>query len=194
MRCFIAINLPDKIKEKISDITKNFPEKGIKKVGEHNLHLTLKFLGEVDKNKLEEIKKILEKINCQKFDVSLKDFGFFPNTNFIKVVWIGIEKGNKEIIELQKQIDSELEKSGFKKEKGFSVFDRKYFPSKMEKGFEPHLTIARVKFLENKKEFLDKMNKLKFEDNFSVSSFDLVESILKKEGPVYRKILGVELI
>lgn len=178
MRCFIAINLPDEIKNKIVEVAKGLPNKGIKKVERQNLHLTLKFLGEIDEKKVLEIKEVLENINFNRFEVSLKNFGFFPDRNFIKVVWIGIEKGKEKIIELQKQIDSELEKIGFKK----------------EKNFEPHLTIARVKFLENKKEFLDIFNKLKFEDNFSVSNFDLMRSFLRREGPVYEKIFGVELI
>jgi 2'-5' RNA ligase len=177
MRCFIAITLPEEIKKKISEITKSLTEKGIKKVRESNLHLTLKFLGEVEENKIEEIKQVIEKINYKKFNVSLKNFGFFPNDSFIKVVWIGIEKGSKEIIELQKQIDLRLKDLGFKQ----------------ERNFEPHLTIARVKFLENKKNFLEKIKELKFEDNFSVLNFDLMQSFLKPEGPVYKKILAVEL-
>lgn len=178
MRCFIAINLPKETKKRISKIMKDFQEKGIKKVEEQNLHLTLKFLGEVNEKKIEEIKQILEKINYKKFEVSLKNFGFFPNDNFIKVVWIGIEKGRKEIIELQKKID-------------FGLKDLSFKP---ETNFEPHLTIARIKFLKNKKEFLKKVSELKFEDNFSVSNFDLMQSFLKPGGPVYKKILSIGLV
>ncbi len=177
MRYFIAINLPENTRKKILEITRDFPEKGIKKIRGPNLHLTLKFLGELDENKVDKIKQVLDKINYNKFDVSLKDFGFFPGDNFVKVVWIGVEKGKEELIELQKQIDLELKNLGFKP----------------ETNFEPHLTIARVNFLENKKEFLEKIRELKFEDNFSVSNFDLMQSFLKPEGPVYREILNVGL-
>ncbi len=177
MRCFIAINLPDKIKNKIIGITRELPDRGIKKVEKQNLHLTLKFLEEVNDKKIEEITNVLEKISYNKFEVSLKNFGFFPNMNFIKVIWIGIEKGREDIIELQRQIDLELEKIGFKK----------------EKNFEPHLTVARVKSLENKAGFLELIKKLKFEAGFSVSNFELMQSFLKPEGPVYEKIVCVEL-
>jgi len=177
MRCFIAINLPDRIKNKIAEITKELPDKGIKKVKPNNLHLTLKFLGEVSENNADKIKKILDKIDYQKFDVSLKNFGFFPNNNFIKIVWIGIEKGREEIIKLQKQIDLKLKELNFKP----------------ETDFEPHLTIARVKFLEDKKEFFEKTKKFKFEENFSVSNFCLMQSFLKNTGPIYKKIHEVKL-
>ncbi len=178
MRTFIAINLPDRIKDKISEMTKEFPEKGVKKVEKQNLHLTLKFLGDVDEKKLEEIKQILKTIDYSKFEISLKNIGFFPNKDFIKVVWLGIEKGRNEVIGLQKQIDQKLEKCGFIS----------------EKNYEPHLTIARVKFLKDKKEFLDKLKKIKFEDNFSVSGSGLMESNLSSLGPVYKEILTIDLI
>ncbi len=177
MRAFIAINLPDRIKEKILEMTKEFQEKGIRKVGKQNLHLTLKFLGDVNEKNVEEIMQILKTVDCAKFEVSLKNIGFFPNENFIKVVWLGIENGRNELIELQKQIDQKLEKCGFKS----------------EGTYEPHLTIARVKSIKDKKEFLDKLKKIKFEDNFRVSNFELIESKLNPSGPVYSVILTEEL-
>ncbi|MCK4730396.1 MAG: RNA 2',3'-cyclic phosphodiesterase [Candidatus Aenigmarchaeota archaeon] len=178
MRAFIAINLPDRIKDKILEMTKEFQEKGIRKVGKQNLHLTLKFLGDVNEKKVEEIMQILKTVDCVKFEVSLKNMGFFPNESFIKVVWLGIENGRNELIELQKQIDQKLEKYGFKP----------------EKNYEPHFTIARVKSIKDKKEFLDKMKEIKFEDNFSVSNFELMESKLSPSGPVYRELLTKGLV
>ncbi len=177
MRTFIAINLPEKIKDKISETTKEFLDKGIKKVRKQNLHLTLKFLGDVDEKKLEEIKQTLKTVNYVKFEISLKNIGFFPNKEFIKVVWIGIEKRRNEVIGLQKQIDQKLEKCGFRP----------------EINYEPHLTIARVKSIKDKKEFLDKIKEIKFKDNFSVSKFELMESNLSPSGPVYKELLTKEL-
>ncbi|MCK4429006.1 MAG: RNA 2',3'-cyclic phosphodiesterase, partial [Candidatus Aenigmarchaeota archaeon] len=83
MRCFIAINIPEEIKSKIAEATKNLTDSGLKKVEMKNLHLTLKFIGDVEEKKADEIKQILNKINFNKFDISLKNFGFFPNETFI---------------------------------------------------------------------------------------------------------------
>ncbi|RLJ00984.1 MAG: RNA 2',3'-cyclic phosphodiesterase [Candidatus Aenigmatarchaeota archaeon] len=178
MRTFISINLPYRIKDKISEMAKEFQEKGIRKVGKQNLHLTLKFLGDADEKKIEEIQQVLKTVDCAKFEISLKNIGFFPNKDFIKVVWVGIENGRNEIIELQKQIDQKLEKCGFKP----------------EKKYEPHLTIARVKSIKDRKEFLEKLKEIKFEDNFNVSNFELMESKLNPSGPVYRVLLTKELV
>jgi 2'-5' RNA ligase len=176
MRCFIAINLPEEVKEEISKIIEKLPKKGIKKVAKENLHLTLKFLGEINENLIKKIEEELEKIKFDRFAVKLKDIGFFPNRNFIRVVWLGIDEGEEEIKELQKEVDKKLAKL-FKK----------------EKNFEPHLTIARVKFLKDKEGFIEELEKIKFEDSFEVRSFELMESILQRKGPVYKLIKSFKL-
>jgi len=176
MRCFVAINLPEEVKEKIKKITDTLPENGIKKVAKENLHLTLKFLGEVKERAIEKVENKLSEIKFNKFSIGLKDIGFFPSRNFIRVVWIGIGEGKEEIEELQKKIDEKLSEL-FKK----------------EENFEPHLTIARVKFLKDKKS-VHRLEKIKFKDCFEVESFELMESILRREGPIYRVIKSFKCI
>lgn len=178
MRCFVAVNLPREVKEKIWRVIKNLQGKGLKKVAPENLHLTLKFLGEVDQEIVKKVKEKLKQVEFNKFSISLKGISYFPNRNFIKVVWLGIEKGRKNLIGLQKEIDKKLEELSFKKEKN---------------KFEPHLTIARVKFLENKRKFVEELEKIKFEKEFEIKSFELMESILQREGPIYKKIESFEL-
>ncbi|HIE41289.1 MAG TPA: RNA 2',3'-cyclic phosphodiesterase [Candidatus Aenigmarchaeota archaeon] len=177
MRCFIAINLPNEIKKEIWKISKKIPEEGIKKVTEENLHITLKFLGEVDNNQIEKIKYNLKEIKFNKFCVKLTGIGFFPNKNFIRVVWVSVGEGKEEIKKLQKMIDEKLLRLKFNK----------------EKIFEPHLTIARIKFLKNK-EFLKELEKIKFNYTLEVESFELMHSILQKKGPIYKKIESFDLI
>ncbi|MGC9310514.1 MAG: RNA 2',3'-cyclic phosphodiesterase [Candidatus Aenigmatarchaeota archaeon] len=174
MRLFIAISPPDEIKSKIAGLADSVSsnESGLKKVSKENCHLTLKFLGEVDEKKLEEIKATLSNIKSEGFKISLNGIGFFPGAEYIKVVWAGVEGGKTEAINLQKEIDERLSKLGFKK----------------EKNFEPHLTIARVKFLKDKSGFLEKLKKADFKGEFTVESIELVESTLTPKGPVYRVI------
>ncbi|OYT42922.1 MAG: RNA 2',3'-cyclic phosphodiesterase [Candidatus Aenigmarchaeota archaeon ex4484_56] len=168
MRCFIAINIPEKIKSKIGNLLSIFENRGVKKVKPENFHITLKFLGEI--NNIEEIDKLLREINYKKFKVCFGDMGIFPNFNFIRVVWIGIESGKKEITELQNMIENKL--VGFKK----------------EKNYEPHLTIFRVKYLTDKNKFIEQIRNIKLTDCFIVESFDLMKSDLNKEGPIYTKL------
>ena len=176
MRCFVAINLPEEVKENVKKIVASIPENGIKKVAPENLHLTLKFLGEIGERAIRKVENKLSEIKFNKFLVELKDIGFFPNRNFVRVVWVGVGEGREEIEELQKKIDEKLNEL-FKK----------------EENFEPHLTIARVKFLKDKK-IIQKLEKIKFEDCFEVESFELMESILQKNGPRYKVIKSFRCI
>src|SRR3989338_10105623 len=131
MRSFIAIPCPDEFKGKLVEIQNKIPNFcDAKLVERENIHLTLKFLGEVDDGKIEGIKKQLEFVrNLDMFRVSLVGIGVFPSENYIRVIWIGVDEGANRIIEIQRQIDENLSSIGFKK----------------ERDFHPHLTIARVK-------------------------------------------------
>ena len=120
MRLFIAIEIPKDVKDYLGNIQKNLMEDSINKirlVNLDNLHLTLKFLGEVQPDSLETIKKELKKIKFNKFSVQLDNIGVFPDEDYIRVVWIGLKPENF-ILDLQKDIDKVLSKL-FKKEKDF---------------------------------------------------------------------------
>jgi 2'-5' RNA ligase len=130
----------------------------------------LKFLGEVREKKIEEIKKRLRKIRLESFEAKIDYLGFFDNrkSKFYKnnfILWIHLKNCDK----LQKEIDEKL-KDLFKKENRFMG----------------HLTIARIKNVENKKEFLRKLKNIKIPElNFNVDSFYLMKSELLEKGPKY---------
>jgi len=164
MRTFIAIEFSEEIKEQIVKIQRTLPEFKGKITEKENLHLTLKFLGEVDEKILDEIKKRLREIKLKSFETEIKDIGMFSD----RIVWLSI----KNCDELQKQIDKNL--SGLFEE---------------EKRFMGHLTIARVKSIKNKKEFLDKLNKIIIPKmKFEIKNFNLKKSILREKGPIYEDI------
>lgn len=168
----MAINLPDELKKSISPIGQELPKFGkVKLVGEQNIHLTLKFLGEVEGEKVKEIVDVLNGTTFEKFKISLRGIGVFPNPKFIRIVWVGVEEGSERVIELQKNIDEALKKLGFPK----------------DKQFHPHATIARAKFIKDKKGLLDFLRKNKDKEfgSFEASSFELMESKLSREGPEY---------
>jgi len=175
MRLFLAINLPDELKKGISQRGRDLSKFGkFKLVEEENIHLTLKFLGEVEEKNVSEIVNTLKQINLEKFKIGIRGVGVFPNPNFIKVVWVGVEEGSNEVIEIQKKIDDALKKLGFPK----------------DKKFHHHATIARAKFVKDKKGLLDFLEKNKAREfgSFETSSFDLMESKLSREGPEYRVV------
>ena len=136
MRLFIAIDIPKEIKDYLCGIQQKIVDSKnkIRLVNKDNMHLTLKFLGEVQPDKAEILNKNLKETPFKPFSVNLDSIGVFPSEDYIRVVWVGL-KPEEPVLELQKNIDESL-KQLFKK----------------EKDFKPHLTIARVKYIEGKKE------------------------------------------
>ena len=167
MRTFIALDLPAEIIREIKKIQKELPEFIGKKTESENLHLALKFLGDVSEEKVEQIKECLKKIKFQKFETEIGSIGVFSK-KVIRIVWLHLTNCDA----LQKEIDDSLK----------GLF-------KPEERFMSHLTISRVKNVENKKEFLEKLKKIKIPKiNFMVENFKLKSSTLKSEGPVYEDI------
>lgn len=178
MRCFLAIKLPEEIKNEILKIQKQLPEAKLKLVEPQNLHLTLKFLGNINDFQLNKIKEALKKIKFEKFRASLGDIGVFPSYDFIRVVWVGMEPSEK-IKQLHEKIDFVIEKENFKQ----------------DKNFESHITLARIKFIKNKEEFIKKLKEIKVKPiEFLVEKFSLEKSTLTREGPIYETIKEFFLI
>ncbi|MBI2651182.1 RNA 2',3'-cyclic phosphodiesterase [Candidatus Woesearchaeota archaeon] len=173
MRLFIALEIPGNIKEYLMHILKiiDSPSLKAKFLDKNQMHLTLKFLGKVQANKLDEIKKILKNVNFTAFSTSLGRIGFFPNESYIRVIWLGLNPEDS-ILKLQKGIDEKLK----------NLFEK-------EKNFKPHITIARVKAIGNKEEFLEKIKSIEVENKeFEVTSFKLVKSTLTPIGPIYEDL------
>lgn len=169
MRLFIAVDF-NELKDYFFELQKLFPSNARLSLTK-SFHLTLKFLGEVQPNNVEDIIKNLQNIRFQKFDVFLDSVGIFPTENYIRVVWIGLQPEDK-ILELQKNIDESL-KPMFKKEKDFKA----------------HITLARVKYPEDKKSFIEQLKKIKVENKkIEVNDFRLVKSTLMPKGPIYEDL------
>lgn len=165
MRLFIAVSLPEEIKQNLFELQQKLPEAKLNLVRE--FHLTLKFLGEVKESEVSKLKEALAKVKLEKFRAGLSKIGVFDES-FIKVVWVGVEPEEK-ITKLQQEVEKAL--SGM-------------FPK--DNRFTSHVTLARVKYVKNKKEFIEKLAKIKIEKlSFAVQSFQLVKSNLTEEGVVY---------
>ena len=182
IRSFLAIELDEELVPKILDVQKEFKKTNanIKYVPSQNMHFTLKFFGNIDLDMVEDISSAVEKVikNYSSFDLNIKNCGCFPNKKVIKVLWLGLEEGSP-IKDLQKDLDKEFRKLGFKKEKNFIS----------------HLTIGRVKSPKNKKEIREAIEKLENIEigQMSVSKICLKKSTLTPQGPIYEDIKVFEL-
>lgn len=168
MRVFVSIDLPENIQKEIKKIQEKLPRFVGKFTEMENLHLTLKFLGEIDEEKLVEIKRRLKEIKYRKFEAKISELGVF-SPSYIKIVWVKLNN----CYDLQRIIDEKLE----------GIF-------KKEERFMGHLTIARVKSVKNKKYFLGEVKKTEIPAGlkFKVKSFELKKSELTPEGPIHEII------
>lgn len=177
MRVFLAIEIDKELLDKISEVQKEFAkcDAPVKYVETENLHCTLKFFGEIDEDKLNKIIEVIEnKIkNHQPFKVSIKKTGVFPNENYIRVLWLGMEDVEP-FVNLQKDLDEDFKKLGFKK----------------EKSYKPHLTIGRVKGAKNKAKLLSTLKDLGEVEigEMNVGRIILKKSELTPSGPIYSTI------
>jgi 2'-5' RNA ligase len=171
VRLFIAIEIPEQVKDYVIGVEEQLKNKddNITWVKPENMHLTLKFLGEVDDGKANSIIEALKQVKFEPFEAALSDIGAFPGFNYMRVLWVGLEPHDK-INALQQQVDEKMKAAGFPRD------DR----------FHPHLTIARVKFIKHKAELTDKLKKIQIEKlSFNVSKIKLIKSTLTPKGPVY---------
>ena len=182
VRSFLAIELDEDLVPKILDVQKEFKKTNanIKYVPSQNMHFTLKFFGNIDLDMVEDISVAVLKVikDYSSFDLNIKKCGCFPNKNVIKVLWLGLDEGSP-IKDLQRDLDKEFKKLGFKKERNFIS----------------HLTIGRVKSPKGKKEIRNAIEKLENIEigQMTVSKICLKKSTLTPQGPIYEDIKVFEL-
>lgn len=174
-RCFIALDLPRDVINHIKEIQRLIKKKNLfigKFTEPENLHITLKFLGEIDKDKIKKVKEKLKKIKFKDFEAQLREVSAFSSkyNSYVKVIWIKLI--GKEVFSLQKQIDNELK----------DLF-------KPEFRFMSHITVARVRKTFDKKILIEYLKKIKPKKiKFKVNKIFLKKSILSPEGPTYKDI------
>ena len=171
MRCFISAPLSEDILNYLFDVQnklRKISKAKIRFVPKKQLHITLKFLGSIDGNKLKNIKNKLEEVKYDKFKLTLSKLGVFPNLNYARVLWVGVKEENI-VIELQKRIDEIL----------LGLFSK-------EQKFSAHITLGRIKNINDKEQFKKTLSNFKIEDKDSIiDRFELMESVLRRDGAVY---------
>lgn len=164
-RLFVAIDLPAGIKEQLSILCCGLP--GARWVAPDQIHLTLRFIGDVDSSVFTEVREMLTEINCEPFSLQLEGIGFFPPRGNPRVLWVGVRK-NERLVQLRNRLESLLIRGGLEPE------GRKY---------SPHITLARLKNTPGSKvgAFIVH-NGLFMTEEFSVNEFFLYSSVLNSKG------------
>ena len=185
IRSFIAIKLPEEIKNKIAEVQKTLKDSGadVKWVNPDAIHLTLKFLGNIEKTQIENILSFIKKSSAgiKPFTVEIKSTGVFPKIEYPRVVWIGLKEETKALLALQQKIEDNLLPLGFEKE---------------GRDFKPHLTLGRVKSQKGKEKLISAL--LQSKDlsfgKFEVTEINLMQSVLEPTGAKYSSLGRVELV
>ncbi len=176
MRVFIAVELSESIRKVVVQIQGKLrgTEDKIKWVNPFLIHLTLKFLGEIKKEKLGAVIEVTQKI-AQKFSpflMEVKGVGAFPSLSSPRVIWLGVDSGSTTLRKLSSELEDRLEKNGFSKE---------------NKKWTPHLTLGRVKSLVEPRKLSDLILREKegVAGVMEVREISVIESRLTPSGPIY---------
>jgi len=175
-RGFIALDIEpnDEIRKFMEGLEKTGAP--LKMVNPNDIHITIKFLGDTEEDKVQDISEVVRRVLEEKepFTIDLEGVGAFPHLGYMKVVWIG----TKEEPRLQKvahRVEEELVPVGFPRD---------------DKGFSPHVTVARVKGGKNKDRLKDTIKNYEgfFFKTHKVTKLKLMKSTLTKKGPIYETL------
>ena len=181
IRSFISVDIEDPvIVGRLASIRDAFVATGapMKPVEDPNLHVTIRFLGEIPVTMIDEVYRVLASIEFKRFRVKLVGVGAFPSIARPRVIWVGVREGFDELRRIYEGIEKGLRRLGFRPER---------------EEFVPHVTLARLKGSRN----IDRVVKLlrEYQDyefgEIDVGVVRLKQSILTRSGPIYRTLREV---
>ena len=184
IRCFVAIEIPEPIQNQLARIQGSL-SKQIQKaswVKPGNIHLTLKFLGDVDPDNLESIKEAVERATSRhrSFSLRIGGVGAFPNLARPRVMWTGVRVGGERVSALAQDINLALSHCGF---------------SLDTKKFNPHLTVARLKERIDLRPYTDQYSQYDRIDGavMTIDAISLIQSQLHPKGTIYSTLQSYSL-
>jgi 2'-5' RNA ligase len=187
IRAFIAISLPNPIQQKLDEVTRLFKNEktgAVRWVSANNIHLTLKFLGEVDGAKVEAISQVIqaESQHIHPFELSASGVGAFPNLRRPRVIWVGVQ-APQALIDLANAIDQGTQRLGFQGE---------------ERAFSPHLTLGRLSqnaSLQEMQSVAQALSAARISNlgSFTVTQVTLFRSDLQSSGAVHTPLFTASL-
>jgi 2'-5' RNA ligase len=178
IRSFIAVDLDEpSLRERITNSQIGLEQTGaqLKLVDPNIMHLTLRFLGEIPRAAVEGVKEALSGLQFHAFEAYFSGLGVFPSMKRISVVWVGMTRGSEQLNEIFHQLEPKIRQLGIPAD---------------NKGFSPHLTIARVRSGVNRDilaEYVSSMREHEF-GGMQVTSVRLKKSTLTPKGPIYETL------
>jgi 2'-5' RNA ligase len=186
IRSFIAMELSQDLKVQLAKLQSRLKtdRPRVKWVSPDGIHLTLKFLGDVDAARIAQVTQAMTEAvkGIQSFELAVGQLGVFPNPQKVQVVWVGLEGDLTTLDSLYRQLEDSMAKIGFPPE---------------NRGFKPHLTLARVgseALPDERKRFGDLVTACKADINYSMkaSSLSLMKSVLAPSGASYTRLSLIE--
>ena len=176
MRLFVGIPLPDDIRDRLGGLSGGLP--GARLVRPENLHISLRFIGEVAGGDEIDIDRALQAVGGEAFKLTLAGVGCFDRRGRVHAVWAGIEKPEA-LTRLQGMVAAALVRSGIEPE---------------HRNYKPHVTLARMKNGVPREvvQYLEVQNKFTA-GPFEVGRFTLFQSHLGREGPHYQGLADYPL-
>jgi len=189
MRTFIAIEIPEPLRASLDRalvaLRSELEQDLVRWVKLGSMHLTLKFLGEIERQQVGSVQEIIEETaaGSSKFVLEVKGFGCFPNGKRPRVLWVGVEPAGDDLLQLQADLESRLEKIGFES-------DRRVY--------HPHLTVGRVRKGLSGAEIRviadwAQEAQLGTVGEFEVEAISLIRSVLKPSGAEYAQLHAARL-
>jgi 2'-5' RNA ligase len=181
IRSFFSFDIEDQtIIRRLTEVQGMLANTGadLKLVKPQNIHLTVRFLGDISPAMVDAIYEEMKQISFAPFEVELRGLGAFPKLSYPRVVWAGIKKGANELTNVFEQLEPRLRGLGFKPD---------------NKGFSPHLTIARVRTGRNKAQLIKLIQELEDYEFGAVKAkwLRLKKSVLTPKGPIYTTLREV---
>jgi 2'-5' RNA ligase len=183
MRLFVAIVPPSSVRDRLAASREALRQSGadVKWVEAENLHITLKFLGNVEGARIDAVREALAGVASahRRFSLQFLGTGVFPNRRRPRVVWVGTAE-SAALVRLQADVEAALEELGFAAE---------------ARGFTAHLTLGRARSDKNVKPLVERLDRLQGEDYgaMTVDVVSLMESQLSSRGPTYRHLNDLPL-
>lgn len=175
-RTFISIEISDEVRSRLGDFQGRLESTGadLKLVEPQNIHLTLRFLGDVPEKQIEEVKNVTRDAGkiTDPFDLEVNGVGVFPHLDYIRVIWAGVGEGRERTTIIRQRLDKNLAEINFPPE---------------NKEFTPHITFARVRSGKAKNKIANLVREMS-DENFGICHVDAIElrkSKLTQKGPIY---------
>ena len=182
VRAFLSVDIEDDVLlSRIGEIQGKLDKSAmkIKAVERNNIHFTLRFFGDTEMTRVNQIHATLSKVQLEQFRIQIENVGAFPSLRRPRVIWVGVTQGGNNFNQLKSEIETGLKSIGYKPDKRFHA----------------HATIARVRAVRDRDSIAKNLESLANEaiGVMQVSGFRMTKSTLTSSGPIYETIWEIPL-